>query len=148
MGNKRSLYHFGPFELDRTAGVVFCDGEPVMLAPRTVATLIALVDGGGRVLNKEELMHAIWGDRVIDEVNLTQQISLLRRALSAKDPSTDYIRNFPGRGYQFSASVRTSETDEAETGPLQPQPLKGEAPPLPSAARHPRQRGASPAGAG
>ncbi len=117
MGNGRRLYQFGPFELDRAARVVFCGGQPVMLAPRTVDTLIALVESAGRVLTKEDLLHAIWGNRAVEDVNLTQQISLLRRALSAKDPSTEYIRNFSGRGYQFAAPVHPIAADEPPAPP-------------------------------
>lgn len=137
MGNGRRLYQFGPFELDRAARVVFFGGQPVMLAPRTVDTLIALVESSGRVLSREELLHAIWGNRAVEEVNLTQQISLLRRALSAKDPSTEYIRNFPGRGYQFAVSVQIIATD----APPAPAPAEDQAPlPRATAGAHPRPR--------
>jgi Tol biopolymer transport system component/DNA-binding winged helix-turn-helix (wHTH) protein len=101
----RVLFRFGPFELDRTARVLFRGTEPVPLAPRTVDTLIVLLESPGQVRTKEELMAAIWPDRAVEEVNLTQQISLLRKALAAQDNSTEYIRNFPGRGYQFIVPV-------------------------------------------
>lgn len=105
VGKGRILFRFGPFELDRTARVLFRGTDPVPLAPRTVDTLIVLLEAAGRVLTKEELMAAIWPDRAVEEVNLTQQMSLLRKALASQDSTTEYIRNFPGRGYQFIVPI-------------------------------------------
>ncbi|MCU0246830.1 MAG: winged helix-turn-helix domain-containing protein [Bryobacter sp.] len=121
MGKDRIVCRFGPFSLDRTARVLFCGSEPVPLAPRTVDTLVVLLEAEGRVLTKEELLQRIWPDRTVDEVNLTQQISLLRRALAAKDSATEYVRNFPGRGYQFVAAIQKPEaTPEAAPAPPAP----------------------------
>lgn len=118
VGKGRVLYRFGPFELDRAARVLFRGTDPVPLAPRTVDTLIALLDFGSRVTTKEELMEAIWPGRAVEEVNLTQQISLLRKALATHDSTVEYIRNFPGRGYQFTARV---EEDRGAVSAPEPQ---------------------------
>jgi Tol biopolymer transport system component/DNA-binding winged helix-turn-helix (wHTH) protein len=125
VGKDRIVYRFGPFSLDRAARVLFCGSDPVPLAPRTVDALIVLLEAEGRVLTKEELLERIWPDRTVDEVNLTQQISLLRRALAAKDAKAEYIRNFPGRGYQFVAATERPEAKPEAT------PVAAPAPPVP-----------------
>ncbi len=102
---ERVIYRFGRFELDATARVLCHDGTPVPLAPKTAETLHVLLEHADVVLTKEDLLRALWPSRVVEEVNLTQQISLLRRALAAREEGLEYVRNFPGRGYQFMQAV-------------------------------------------
>jgi DNA-binding winged helix-turn-helix (wHTH) protein len=117
-------YRFDCFEVDLHARVLFFGGEPVAMAPRTVDTLIVLLENAGRIMSKEELMRAIWPDRVVEEVNLTQHVSLLRRALAGRAEGVEYVRNYPSRGYQFVKPV------EAIRAPSAPAPVPAKAPPV------------------
>src|SRR4051812_36149073 len=72
-----------------------------------------LVEHTGDVLDKEELMRAVWPDTAVEENNLNQNISILRRALGEPRGDPRYIATVPGRGYQFVAKVRIAEESPA-----------------------------------
>jgi predicted ATPase/DNA-binding winged helix-turn-helix (wHTH) protein len=80
------------------------DGESVELGARAFDVLMALVEAGGRVLAKDELMARVWPDRVVEENNLQVQIAALRKALADE---RELVRTVAGRGYQFTGTVRT-----------------------------------------
>ncbi len=105
----RRIYNFGPFSIDVTAKVLLRDGEPVRLSRKAVETLLVLVESSGRVLTKEELIAAVWPDRVVDEANLTQNIAVVRKALGAERGSPGYIETFAGRGYRLVGPVTLIE---------------------------------------
>ena len=75
------VYQFGPFRIDAVKRVLFRDGQPVPLTSKSLDTLLMLVEHQGRVVAKDDLMKALWPDTVVEENNLTQQISTLRKAL-------------------------------------------------------------------
>jgi TolB-like protein/DNA-binding winged helix-turn-helix (wHTH) protein/predicted negative regulator of RcsB-dependent stress response len=105
------IYEFGDFRLDASKRLVSrrC-GEPVPLTPRVFDTLLYLVQHSGAVLDKERLMEAVWPDSIVEENNLSQNISSLRRILGESPGSHRYIVTVPGRGYRFVAEVRVPET--------------------------------------
>jgi serine/threonine-protein kinase len=78
----------------------------VRLTPKVFETLLHLVESGGRVLRKHELMDAIWPDSYVEESNLAQNIFLLRRILGEGKNDHQYIITIPGSGYRFVARVR------------------------------------------
>jgi DNA-binding winged helix-turn-helix (wHTH) protein len=63
------------------------------------------------VLDKERLMEAVWPDSIVEENNLTQNISALRRVFGETPGSHQYIVTVPGRGYRFVAEVKMREAD-------------------------------------
>ena len=99
----KGLYRFGEFELNPSGRVFKRNGAPVLISPRAFEVLICLVTNAGRLVTKEELLKAVWPDSFVEESNLTQHISLLRKALGDK---SHYIVTVPGRGYQFTAKVQ------------------------------------------
>jgi TolB-like protein/Tfp pilus assembly protein PilF len=58
------------------------------------------------MLSKEELMQTLWPDSFVEESNLTQQVSMIRRALGESASNPRYIATVPSRGYRFIAEVR------------------------------------------
>lgn len=104
-GNLRS-YEFGPFTLDTFQHALLKEGKPVGLTPKTYDTLLVLVQNSGRMLSKEELMKTLWPDSFVEESNLTQQVSMIRRALGESASEPRYIATVTGRGYRFDAEVR------------------------------------------
>ena len=101
------ICEFGDFRLDRERRLLLRrDGAPVPLASKAFETLSYLVEHAGTVLDKDELMQAVWPDTAVEENNLTQHISLLRRLLGETRGDHRYIITVPGRGYQFVAEVR------------------------------------------
>ncbi len=82
------------------------DGRMRPLPPKVFDTLLVLVENSGRVVSKEELMRSLWPDTFVEESNLTQNISQLRRALGEGAAGAQYIETIPKRGYRFVAEVR------------------------------------------
>src|SRR6266487_4031233 len=111
------LYEFGPFVLDTAQHLVSKDSKPVQLTPKTYDTLVVLVENHGRLLSKDELMKAVWPNSFVEESNLTQQISMIRRALGESAGEDRYIVTVAGKGYRFAAQVR-QVIKEARTAPV------------------------------
>ncbi len=112
-------YEFGEFRLDPEKRLFQRrDGAPVPLTPRVFDTLLYFVQHAGRVLDKEVLMEAIWPDSIVEENNLSQNISRLRRVLGEKPGSHLFIVTVPGRGFRFVAPVKMSDdgTPTTEAG--------------------------------
>jgi TolB-like protein/DNA-binding winged helix-turn-helix (wHTH) protein/tetratricopeptide (TPR) repeat protein len=116
------LYEFGDFRLDTAKRLLQrLDGTTVPLTPRVFETLLYMVEHHDTVLDKERLMEAVWPDSIVEENNLSQNISTLRRIFGETPGSHSYIVTVPGRGYRFVAEVsdRTdngSATVKAEQG--------------------------------
>ena len=106
MNHQQSVYEFGPFRIDSTKRVLMRDGEPVQLTSKGLDTLLVLVAHRGEVVTKDDLMKTLWPDTVVEENNLTQQISMLRKALGERVGEHRYLVTIPGRGYSFVAEVR------------------------------------------
>jgi Tol biopolymer transport system component/DNA-binding winged helix-turn-helix (wHTH) protein len=103
----KQLYEFGPFRLDVDERLLMRDGRMTPLPPKVFDTLLVLVENSGRVLSKDELMQSLWPDTFVEESNLTQNISQLRRALGDGAADAQYIETIPKRGYRFVASVQS-----------------------------------------
>lgn len=99
------MYTFGPFSLDDEARLLLRDGEPVPLTGKVLDTLTVLVQNHGRVTDKELLLATLWPDTVVEEANLTQNISTLRKVLGDNPKQHQYIATIQGRGYSFVAPV-------------------------------------------
>src|SRR5215211_6806961 len=116
MEGKR-LYEFGPFLLDPAERVLMREGQPVPLTPKAFDLLVVLVENGGHLLNKKDLMEAVWPDSFVEEGNLTFTVSSLRKALGEDRKEPLYIETVPRSGYRFVADVRVLEGDPGAEGP-------------------------------
>jgi len=105
----KGLYRFNEFELNPSGRAFLRRGKPVWLSPKAFEVLTCLVVNSGRVVTKDELLKAVWPDSFVEESNLAQHISALRKAFGEK---SNFIATIPGRGYQFTAAV------EAESSPV------------------------------
>jgi DNA-binding winged helix-turn-helix (wHTH) protein/TolB-like protein/Tfp pilus assembly protein PilF len=101
------LYEFGEFRLDTTSRRLLHAGQIVTLTPKVFDLLMVLVQSHGRIICKEELLKAVWPDRYVEDGNLTQNISILRKALAAGATLDVYIETIPREGYRFMAAVDT-----------------------------------------
>ena len=101
------IYEFGNFRLDAAKRLLLNGvGEIVPLMPKAFDTLLYLVRHNGKVIEKDELMREIWSDTIVEENNLTQNISILRRVFGEKPGEHRFIVTVPGHGYKFVADVR------------------------------------------
>jgi DNA-binding winged helix-turn-helix (wHTH) protein/tetratricopeptide (TPR) repeat protein len=110
-GKQSHSYTFGSFRLDAAARSLTHGGNSVTLAPKTFDLLLILVESGGRLLEKRELMLALWPDTIVEEANLSFQISTLRKALQAD--GHELIETVPKHGYRFTG--RTEQLEVAST---------------------------------
>ena len=111
-------YAFGDFVLERSQQrVLHRDGTLVNLTPRLFSALLLLAERAGELLDKDTLMLALWPGLVVEENNLSQVISGLRRALGDDTQGSRYIQTVPRRGFRFIATV-TGLPDQA--APLLP----------------------------
>jgi len=99
-------YEFGHFVLDTGRHLLLKGERAVPLTPKTYDLLLVLVESGGRLLRKEELMKALWPNSFVEESNLTQQISMIRKALRESPGEDRYIVTVSSRGYRFAAPVK------------------------------------------
>lgn len=99
------IYEFGEFRIEAGKRLLFRRGDPVPLTPKVFDTLLHLVRHQGKVIAKDDLMRAVWPDTVVEENNLNQNISTLRRVLGENRGENRYIATVPGRGYHFIPDV-------------------------------------------
>ncbi len=99
-------YEFNGFRID-PAGRRLCaaDGSTVDISARAFDVLLFLVDHRGEDISKEKLMTAAWPDTVVEENNLNQAITALRRVLGDQRREPRFIMTVPGRGYRFVAKI-------------------------------------------
>lgn len=99
-------YAFGPYRLIPGRRRLLDDrGEPVALRGKSFDLLRYLVRHSGRLVEKQELLDAVWPGTVVEENNLNQAMSALRQALGDDAQSPRYIATIKGRGFQFIGDV-------------------------------------------
>src|SRR3954449_7668488 len=97
-------YRFGPFELDASEHSFQVEGRPVALTKRAFDTLLYLVRHPGRLVTRDELIAAVWGDTIVEEGNLHWTISAVRKTL-AQESEESRIETVRGLGYRFLGPV-------------------------------------------
>lgn len=102
----KHTYEFGPFRIDARERLLFRDGAIVPLPPKIFDTLLALVEGNGHLLDKDDLIKQVWPDTFVEEGNLTRNVSTLRSVLGEGENGHHYIETIPRRGYRFVATVK------------------------------------------
>src|SRR5262245_40232793 len=95
------VYRFANFRLDAGDRLLLHQGRAVALTPKAFDTLLALVERHGRLVTKDELFQAVWPDAFVEDNNLAQHISALRRALAEEPGGGSFIETVPKRGYRF-----------------------------------------------
>jgi TolB-like protein/DNA-binding winged helix-turn-helix (wHTH) protein/Tfp pilus assembly protein PilF len=116
----KHFYEFGPFRLDPRKRRLMRDGEPVRLTPKALDLLLVLIEERGRTVEKDELLEKVWAGTVVEENNLNQNITALRKSLGDSRQDSQYIATVPGIGYRFVADVRKVDDE------VIPQRHKGE----------------------
>ncbi|MGC1416430.1 MAG: winged helix-turn-helix domain-containing protein [Candidatus Acidiferrum sp.] len=115
-----NLYSFGQFVLDPGRRTLSRADLPVALTPKAFDVLFFLAQNPNRLVTKEELLQAVWGDTIVEEGNLTQYISHLRKALGDNPEDTRLIVTIARKGYQFTAGVTVGKAaDSAKQAAVQ-----------------------------
>jgi TolB-like protein/Tfp pilus assembly protein PilF len=109
------IYEFGDCRLDLGKQMLSRAGEHIPLTPKVFETLLLLVKHAGQVLQKEDIIRMVWPDAIVEENNLNQNISTLRRVLGESRGENRYIATVSGQGYRFIPNVRVrSENDSSQ----------------------------------
>lgn len=109
-------FEFGGFHIDGCKRLLTKEnGEALQLTPKVFDLLYYLVLNNGKIIEKDELMSAVWADTIVEESNLSQNISILRRVLGEKRGEHQFIATIPGHGYKFVADVREVTDPEQVT---------------------------------
>jgi len=99
------IYEFGPFRFDPTEHSLLRNGSPIALTEKAFQVLVVLIERGGHLVERSELVDAVWGDAFIEEGNLTVTISMLRKALGDDRKKNKVIETIAKRGYRFLPDV-------------------------------------------
>jgi eukaryotic-like serine/threonine-protein kinase len=109
------FFEFDNYLLDSQQRLLFRNGEALDLTPKVFDILLELVESGGRLVEKKELMESVWPDSFVEESNLTQHISTLRKKLGHDASQQRFILTVPGRGYRFVTPVKSWDDDAVVT---------------------------------
>jgi DNA-binding winged helix-turn-helix (wHTH) protein/TolB-like protein/tetratricopeptide (TPR) repeat protein len=109
------IYEFDNFRLDVRNRELLRDGAPVTLPGKAFDMLVVLIENGGRLVEKDELFSRIWPDQIVEESNLTVQVSAIRKALGERKENPHYIVTVPGHGYRFIGNLTNVNEEEEMT---------------------------------
>src|SRR5678815_3424780 len=112
MNRPGRFYLFDSFRVDVAERLLFKENREVSLTPKVFDTLLVLLENSSHVMTKKELMQQVWPDSFVEENNLAQNISILRKALGKTHEGEDYIQTVPKRGYRFVGDVRATGSEE------------------------------------
>jgi DNA-binding winged helix-turn-helix (wHTH) protein/TolB-like protein/Flp pilus assembly protein TadD len=121
----KQLYEFGPFQLDPPERLLLCDGRPVPMTPKAFDLLVVLVERGGHLVEKDELLKTVWHGSIVEEGNLSVTVSFLRKALNDDRGLHRYIETVSKRGYRFVADVRQVGEPESVLHRQRPEESRG-----------------------
>ena len=123
------VYELGPFRLDPNAGVMTHAGQPMALGARAVAVLTTLVLRPNEYVQKSDILDAAWPGVVVEDSNLSVQISSIRRVLARAPGGEQWVETLSRRGYRFVGPVSEVNADRRHDdtggGPITnlPEPL-------------------------
>lgn len=122
---EQATFRFGRFVLVPAERLLLCDGKAVGLTGKAFDLLVTLVRHPGHLLTKDDLLRAVWPGLVVDEVNLSVNVSTLRKVLGAA-PAGEWIETVPRQGYRFNAAVDVSDVaTDARIQSSHEEPLPG-----------------------
>jgi len=113
--SSRQIHFFDRFALDLTRGCLLRGHEEIKLRPKSFEVLKYLVGNSGRLINKDELIHAVWVDASVTDDSLVQCLKDIRHALC--DEAQQIIKTVHGRGYIFDTEVREEPFSHAGIRP-------------------------------
>lgn len=109
MKPKPLIYQFDDVRVDLETFAVLKGSDAVHLEPKAFEALVFFITNRGRLIEKQELLNAVWKDAFVTENAMTRIIAQLRKALGDDRKQARYIETVPTRGYRFIAEVGTAE---------------------------------------
>ncbi|HXA77807.1 MAG TPA: winged helix-turn-helix domain-containing protein [Candidatus Acidoferrales bacterium] len=111
-----TVYRFDDVEVDVGNFRVSKHGKTVALEPKSLTVLVFLIERHGRLVEKRELMDAVWNDASVTENSLTHAITQLRKVLGDDAKKARYIETVPTRGYRFVANLAAVKDESTLIG--------------------------------
>lgn len=108
--SESKAYLFEGYRLDAHRKMLYRGEHEVVLPPKAIETLIALIELRGEIVSKGDLMKIIWADTIVEESNLDHYLHVLRKALGQKNDGQPFIETLRRRGYRFNSEVRVIES--------------------------------------
>lgn len=120
MSEPAQVFQFDDIQLEPHTFKIWKAGQPLALEPKAFAVLCFLLQHRARLVEKQELLDAVWKDTFVTPNVLTRVIAQLRKNLGDDPKEARYIETVPTRGYRFVAEVRLvpAVTGIAATGTL------------------------------
>jgi DNA-binding winged helix-turn-helix (wHTH) protein len=114
-----NLAVFEGYVVDRRRWLITHGGEAIPLKRKAFNLLLYLLDHRDQVVHRDTLIEALWGNLIVEEGNVTQQVFLLRKALSKHASGIKIIETIPGRGYRFVPPLEypSSQSEEEPQHP-------------------------------
>ena len=109
MANKASIFRFADMEVREREFSLIKAGEALPVEPKAFRVLLILLRNPQKLITKEELLNAVWGDVAVTENSLARSIALLRRLLGDDTRNPRYIETVATVGYRFVCKVEISE---------------------------------------
>jgi TolB-like protein/DNA-binding winged helix-turn-helix (wHTH) protein/Tfp pilus assembly protein PilF len=116
MGNKASVFRFSDVEVREREFSLLKAGKVLAVEPKAFRVLLLLLRNPQKLISKEELLNAVWGDTAVTEGSLTRSIWLLRRLLGDDINEPRYIETVATVGYRLVCKVEVSESTDKASG--------------------------------
>ena len=118
----KGCYRFDQFTLDLDRGALLgSKGEELSLRPKSFLMLHYFVENADRLIDRDELMQAVWPDVIVSDDSIAQCIGEIRRVLGGD--GQHYLRTVQRRGYRFAGPVHSiAATDAPESVEIAPAP--------------------------
>ena len=110
-GHFRKVLEFDRFRFYPCQRLLERDGKPVELTSQLTDLLILLVTRHGELVSKETILQTLWPNSFVEENNINQAVSKLRKTLANGSHAGDFIETVPKRGFRFIAPVVEAEEE-------------------------------------
>jgi DNA-binding winged helix-turn-helix (wHTH) protein/Tol biopolymer transport system component len=125
MATKSFVFRFADIEVREREFTLAKAGEVVPVEPKAFRVLLMLLRNPGRLISKQELLEAVWGDAAVTENSLARAVALLRKLLGDEVRTPRFIETVATIGYRFIGKVEALE-DTPEIAPLFPMETEGD----------------------
>jgi DNA-binding winged helix-turn-helix (wHTH) protein/tetratricopeptide (TPR) repeat protein len=107
----RCVYEFGRYRLDPAEHLLLCDCTPLPVTGKAFQVLLVLVQNAGHLVERSDLVTAVWGDTFVEEGNLSVTISALRKVLGDDRHQNRFIETIAKQGYRFLPAVTREQVE-------------------------------------
>ena len=123
--HKKTVYRFGPFQLDSSRATLTRNGKQLKLQDLPFRMLAILVEKAGEIVSREELRQRLWPENTFVEFDNSLGVAIrkIRDALGDNADAPCYVETVPRQGYRFLAPVTTVTESENRVRPLAPETI-------------------------